>query len=150
MATYLCSVSLGNLRACNRMHRTLACNPRHPRLPPIRQCTRGCKPRHPRLQPEAPEAATRGTRGCNPRHRTPGNLLTALVNAAWPADATDVQYYTFFTALMLAAALAFLPVASCYREHSYLPSSPSPAASSPGSGVPAAARREPKPPVLKL
>ena len=50
-----------------------------------------------------------------------GNAFTALVNAVWPASASDVQYYGFFTALMLATALAFVPVASCYQEKSYLP-----------------------------
>ena len=61
-----------------------------------------------------------------------GNLLTALVNAAWPADATDVQYYSFFTLLMLAASFAFLPVCCLYKEQSYLPrSAPSPGNPSP-------------------
>ena len=45
---------------------------------------------------------------------------------------TPVQYYSFFTLLMLAASLAFLPVCCVYKEQSYLPrSAPSPGNSSP-------------------
>ncbi len=61
-----------------------------------------------------------------------GNAFTALVNALWPEDATDVQYYDFFTWVMLAAAILFVPVAYFYREKSYLPSAVAP---EPGAGA---------------
>ena len=73
-----------------------------------------------------------------------GNLLTALVNAAWPADATDVQYYSFFTLLMLAAALAFLPVCCLYQEQSYLPR-PTASPDTPGNSSPEAAESDRRP-----
>ena len=70
-----------------------------------------------------------------------GNLLTAIVNAAWPADATDVQYYAFFTLLMLAASLAFLPVCCLYQEQSYLPR-PTASPDTPGNSSPEAAESD--------
>ena len=70
-----------------------------------------------------------------------GNLLTAIVNAAWPADATEVQYYSFFTLLMLAASLAFLPVCCLYQEQSYLPR-PTASPDTPGNSSPEAAESD--------
>lgn len=54
-----------------------------------------------------------------------GNLLTVLVNhlirekdgtSKW----TNVTYYRFFTLLMLASAILFVPYAACYQERSYV------------------------------
>ena len=55
-----------------------------------------------------------------------GNLLTLLVNAfIQNADGTvwlsNIGYYQFFFLLMLATAVAFVPVACTYRERSFVP-----------------------------
>lgn len=54
-----------------------------------------------------------------------GNAITFLINAATlrpdgSSTLTDVAYYRLFVLMMLAAAVAFVPVAYCYQEHAFV------------------------------
>ena len=66
-----------------------------------------------------------------------GNGFTAATSAVIAAADLDVSgaaYYAFFTCVMLASALLFVPVAHCYVEKPYAPPvvSPEPADGSDG------------------